>query len=105
MSNIQTYIRTFGKKFFGQVQGRSATRDWALVLGVGAIVFVFCFSYAAYLYLGARSGFLYTAEDQGGEPVPEISYNRLSDLISLFETRAINYESGNIRRPEVSDPR
>lgn len=79
-------------------------RDWYIVLGIGIIVTVWTVFVAVHFFFGIRSGSIITAGSAENVPTPSVSRESLSNVVSEYEARLLNYESENIRTPETSDP-
>lgn len=104
MNNISLSLKKFLPRLKGSAVPHPA-RDWSIILAVSVIGMLAFFVIGAYMYTGARSGFLYAPPSEESESVPNISRAALTDLVSQFEMRDINYQADNLRRPNVSDPR
>lgn len=105
MNNITTTIKKIFPALPFATAEPSPSRDWMLILLFSFGVTILFFILGAYLYVGARSGFLYAPPQQEEAAPTHISQDAIADLVTQFERRKVNYEAGNIRRPNVTDPR
>ncbi|MFQ5540711.1 MAG: hypothetical protein ACE5F4_00460 [Candidatus Paceibacteria bacterium] len=80
------------------------TRDWYVVLALSALVVIWTVLIASYLFFGLRSGDIISPGAAGTDPAPSVSRETIERVTALYETRALNYEEGNIRLPQTPDP-
>lgn len=105
MNNISHRLEQTIAKAFRASRAPDPRRDWsALVLFIGVLLLAL-FVVAAYVYVGARSGFLYAPQTPQNDTSGHVSSEAIADLVSAFEMRKVNHEAGNTRRPQVVDPR
>lgn len=79
-------------------------RDWLTVLVLAAVALVAFVGTSTYYFFGLRSGSLIGTQTVQVSRVPQVSRQELEDLVALFETRTLNFDSGNFPTPDVTDP-
>lgn len=96
LKTVTAFFRSLGRPY--------PLRDWYIVLGATAILGVWLVFVAIHFFFGIRSGSIISAGSTENVPTPSVSREALTKVVSKYETRLLNYESGNIRTPETPDP-
>jgi len=79
-------------------------RDWYAVLIGTMFITLALIGGAVNFFLAIRSGNITAPAAAELKPTPNVSRQALESVVSLYETRLLNYESGNVRTPKTSDP-
>ena len=79
-------------------------RDWYIAIGLSFVVLGILIGVSVYFFFGIRSGDIVGSLDPEFFPTPNVSREKLEEVVSVYETRRVNYEAGNVRTPDVSDP-
>lgn len=99
-------MNTF-KRFIQLVRSFSSPhplRDWFAVLVVAALALVAFVGTSTYYFFGLRSGSIIGTGVAEVTRVPRVSREELEAVVTLFETRTLNFDADNFRIPDVSDP-
>ena len=83
----------------------SPARDWTITLAVLLLLALVLAGVGTFYFIGIRSGAIIVPQVAEQPPMPGVSRDAMSVVIKVYEERALNYESGNIRAPQVVDPR
>ncbi len=79
-------------------------RDWFVALLIVVLIGLGLAGVALYYFIGLESGAIASEGVGATTPTPSVSRADLEKVLTLYKTRALNYQSGNIRTPNVSDP-
>lgn len=79
-------------------------RDWYIILGLSFIVFVVLAIMSVNFFIGIRSGSIVPDANIEPKRLPTVSRKTLEDVVSLYETKQVNYDAGNITLPSAVDP-
>jgi len=90
--------------FFRSLGRPYPLRDWYIVLGVTLATVAWTVFVATYFFFGIRSGSIISPSAADNVPTPSVSRDALKEVVAEYETRLLNYESGNIPTPETPDP-
>lgn len=81
-----------------------ALRDWYIVIVVSLLVLVLLVGISVHFFFGIRSGSIVSTPAPENTRTLSVSREKLQEAVSIFETKQVNYDSGNVRTPDVSDP-
>jgi len=80
------------------------SRDWLLLLAVFFIGLLSCFSIAAFLFLGIRSGTIVGNAGETAPVLPSVTRTELQGVVETYQKKETNFNARNYSRPSLSDP-
>lgn len=90
--------------FFRSLVRPYPKRDWYIVVVLGALLLLALIVIALYFFLGIRSGSIASSPNASLSPTPSVSRERLEEVVSIYETKLLNYQEQNIKTPSTPDP-
>ena len=79
-------------------------RDWSLIVAFAWFVAVALIGIAVYFFIGIQSGAIIVPHAEPSAPGVSVSREGLKKTLETYDTRKLNFDSGNIKAPDVSDP-
>ena len=100
-------MKRFLQKILGYIKQLSTpfpTRDWYVVLVFSIIVFSILLATALYFFIGIQSGVIITPKESEQIPTPSVSRESINSVLETYNEIKLNFDSGNVKVPDVSNP-